>query len=273
VAVRRRGRRTALRQHVHGFTLIEVVVVAGICGVLLALLLPAAGQLQASSRATLCANNLRQLHAAATAYSTMNDGHLPAALLHVKVGSSVQTVGWDFAQLNGQVSAGPVLTYLGGQLESFQCPSFHGSSTFGADPATGYNYNTSYLAAEGFLPKAGPDGTLLDGWNNCRLGVSPGELRRPSTCALFGDGGWKGGANKFMRAPSNAVEKNLGTVYAGGQAFRHAGCCNVVYLDGHCACVNRARPGALATPSLLETMMGWPENGFLSDDDQAYDPR
>jgi hypothetical protein len=30
--------------------------------------------------------------------------------------------------------------------------------------------------------------------------------------------------------------------------------------------------GALATPSNL-LLLGYPENGFLSDDDRAYDPR
>jgi hypothetical protein len=30
-----------------------------------------------------------------------------------------------------------------------QCPSFLGASTFGNDPATGYNYNTTYIGTEG----------------------------------------------------------------------------------------------------------------------------
>ena len=76
-----------------------------------------------------------------------------------------------------------------------------------------------------------------------------------------------------MRAPLNTVEGALFRVYAGGQAFRHAGATNVAFLDGHLAPVHRPRPGRLATDQLLEQTMGYPENGFLSDDDRAYDPR
>ena len=90
---------------------------------------------------------------------------------------------------------------------------------------------------------------------------------------MFGDGGWTGGTHKFMRAPMNSVECDLFTVYAGGQAFRHAGSTNVAYLDGRIGSVNQPRKGELASADLLEQIMGYPTNGFLSDDDGAYDPR
>ena len=154
-----------------------------------------------------------------------------------------------------------------------QCPSFLGASTFGNDPATGYNYNTTYLGAEGRFPELGADGRWVDGWANARRGVPPSQHRRPAETAMFGDAGWVGGANKFMRAPSGNVENDLSVVYSGGQAFRHSGCCNVVHLDGHvCACT-MACEGEHASQPLLDQLLGYPLNGFLSDDDRAYDPR
>ena len=65
----------------------------------------------------------------------------------------------------------------------------------------------------------------------------------------------------------------LGAIYSGGQAFRHAGTTSVAYVDGHVAAVHAPRRGELATPELLETFLGYPDNGFLSDDNAAYDPR
>ena len=118
------------------------------------------------------------------------------------------------------------------------------------------------------------DGKLVQGWENARLGLPPAAQRRPDRCALFGDAGWRNGANKFMRAPSNTIEGDLGMVYAGGQSFRHVGgCCNVVHLDGHCARYTTPCAGTHEPEDLLTDIMDFPKNGFLSEDDSAYDPR
>jgi prepilin-type N-terminal cleavage/methylation domain-containing protein len=51
-----------------GFTLVELLVVIGITGVLVALLLPAIQASREASRRTVCANNLRQIGIALSAY-------------------------------------------------------------------------------------------------------------------------------------------------------------------------------------------------------------
>ena len=61
-------------------------------------------------------------------------------------------------------------------------------------------------------------------------------------------------------------------VYGGGQAFRHGKATHVAYVDLHAAPIIGAYQGTYATDSLLE-LMGYPDNGFLSDDGRAYDPR
>lgn len=257
-----------------GVTLLETLVVAAIISVLLAILLPTTASVRASGRASHCQSNLRQLGLAAAAYAMQNKERYPAAILYDMTTSGVVTRAWDFEQHpGGIVKPGAIWSFIAEPSPVQQCPDFTGDSTFGADPYTGYNYNTSYIGAEGRFPEPGPDGSWLDGWKVARRGLASGNFRKTTTTALFGDGGWRGGANKFMRAPSAEVEGDLGTVYAGGQAFRHGGCTHVCYLDGHVAGSCDCREGVHATESLLDQVLGFPKNGFLGDGDAPYDPR
>jgi type II secretory pathway pseudopilin PulG len=256
-------------------TLVELITVFGIITVLLALATGAASKVSREARSGTCRSNLRQLAIATESYRNVNDGGLPAAVLYFdEPGGGVRTEAWDFVQASdGTSSPGAIWSFMDRVPEVNQCPEFKGPSTFGSDPLTGYNYNTSFLGAEGTLPWTAPDGRRRQGWSAARLGLRSGSHHKPDRCALFADAGWKGGANKFMRAPGNTVEYDLGRVYAGGQAFRHGGCCNVVHLDGHCSGACDPFEGVNAQPWLLEDIMAFPANGFLSDDDSLYDPR
>lgn len=261
-----------------GLTLVEIVVTMGVIATLLALAVPGLASVQASSRAARCSSNLRQLGSASILYSANNRDGMPAAILFRMTTDGMSTVAWDTEQrADGSIRPGAIWSYTdappSAPEEIMQCPDFAGPSTFGSDPFSGYNYNTTYIGAEGRFPELGSDGRWKDGWNNARLGVPATAHHRADRCALFGDAGWKGGANKFMRAPSADVEQDLGIVYAGGQAFRHRGCTHVVYLDGHVRACERCCEGSHATEELLEQVMGTPHNGFLSDDDSMYDPR
>ena len=258
-----------------GFTIVEMVVVIGIIMLLVGISGGAVRSATLEARAQRCASNLRQIAMATESYRTQSRGALPAAVLYRIKDSELVTEAWDFTQTqSGEVETGPLWTFTDGTPEVHQCPDHVGDSTFGADPFTGYNYNTSYLGAEGRYPYMDGQGTLVQGWANARRGLPPGAQRRPDRCALYGDAGWRNGANKFMRAPSNTVESDLGMVYAGGQSFRHAGgCCNVVHLDGHCERYTMPCAGADAPEDLLRDIMDFPRNGFLSEDDSRYDPR
>jgi prepilin-type processing-associated H-X9-DG protein len=251
-----------------------MLVVLASVALLMAVTLPVVGRVGAAARSMRCAANLRQIASATIAYAAVHDDRYPAAILYFKRSDGIEIAAWDWIQgPGGALRPGPLWAFADAPAEVLQCPDFHGASTFGNDPATGYSYNTSFIGAEGSFPTPKPGGGWVEGWAAARLGVAGPQHRRTSQTALFADAGWKSGANKFMRAPLNTVEGNLQLLYAGGQAFRHDGCCNVVYLDGHCACVSTPRRGALATETLLNTIMDFPRNGFLSDDDSAYDPR
>src|SRR5262249_18053966 len=104
-----------------------------------------------------------------------------------------------------------------------QCPSFEGRSNALLDPYTGYNYNTSYVGHGDFEIAPG-------------VFVPPAKItdaRHSGKTALFGDGQWANGANKFMRAPKPAPLDPHSAVTAGTQGYRHRKYTNVAFVDGH----------------------------------------
>ena len=105
-------------------------------------------------------------------------------------------------------------------LQIQQCPAFDGRSNTLMDPYTGYNYNTSYV-----------------GHGESELIVAPArvsQIVKPAETALFGDGQWTSGADKFMRSPlPSPSDSNLSARHAGTQGFRHRKRTNVAFADGH----------------------------------------
>lgn len=249
-----------------GFTIVETLVALGIIALLLGLLAPALSGARASSRQARCLSNLKQMAAAAYAYAAIYDA-FPTAIRYDNSSGTMRRIAWDWVvdSSNRMVSPGPLWSFSTNPGEVQQCPDFNGASTSTGDPFTGYNYNTTYIGGEASFPQVG--------WARVRKGIAPHACSRAATCAMFGDGGWKNGANKFMRAPLNSENVGLGAVYAGGQAFRHRGCTCLAYVDGHVGSTRDAFRGLRATDALLSQTMGYPRNGFLSEDDSAYDPR
>jgi len=173
------------------FTMAELLVTVAVVAALLALLVPGLRAATAMARATACSSNLRQLATACTAYESAN-GALPAAILYFRDGADVRTVAWDFEQRGGEWSPGPLWAFISSPSDVQQCPDFLGPSTFGNDPHTGYNYNTTYIGAEGRFPEQDANGNWLDGWKVARQGLPSSRHRRTSTTALFGEGGFGG---------------------------------------------------------------------------------
>lgn len=247
-----------------GFTIVELIVAIAVVALLLGVLLPALRGVKAGARSALCISNLRQMAVAAQRYA-LEYSFFPPALRYENDGGLIN-VAWDFVTTfdHRLISPGALWSFTDHPGKVQQCPEYHGSTNF-ADPYTGYNYNTTYVGGESPFPSTG--------WKPFQPGVRYSAGRRVAQVALFGDGGIASGvANKFMRAPTNTGWWGIQVVYGGSQAFRHRLATNVAYLDLHVAPAPGPFRGEHATESLLEHM-GFPRNGFLSDDDRAYDPR
>lgn len=248
-------------------SMVELIVVIAVLALLLGLLLPVLSVVSAAGRSAQCASNLRQMAIAAQLYATIFDAW-PPAIRYERVDGELQQQAWDWVSnlFGGQLlSPGPLWKFTDNPGHVMQCPVYFGTTNF-ADPFTGYDYNTTYIGDEETLVLPHASGPV-------RKGVPPARCRRTSSCAMFGDGGRAGGTHKFMRAPLNSEGQGLDMIYSGGQAFRHFRSTNVAFVDGHTGSVEKPQPGELATGQLLEGSMDYPQNGFLSNDDDAYDPR
>ena len=261
----------ALRRR--AFTLVEVLVTVSIISVLIALVTSGIRGIFAAGKSSMCSNNLRSMGVAAHLYATNNRAAFPAAVIYFQEASSIRTVAWDFESTEGGASQPGALTaYTDHPLNAMQCPEFQTAAST-SQPLTGYNYNTTFIGHEGFYPEVGEDATIQDGWSRVRMGVNASQQRHGANVAMFADAGYRGGSNKFMRAPGNTVELNTGMIHAGTNAFCHAGCCNACFLDGHSAAFSTPYKSEFSNAQLLKFVTDFPKNGFLSGDDYAYDPR
>ncbi len=243
------------------FTLSELMVVVGIISALLGILLPAVGQARQAARGVKCLSNLRQMAITCHMYLERNDGTFPVAQYERIVGDKRIKYAWDFTTVLDK-NSGAVIEIRPGMLwgrvdasEIHQCPSYDGASNTLADPYTGYNYNTSYLG-HGM------------GEDDREQPANIAEVKRQDRCALFGDGGYRDGANKFMRSPLRTLDDKFKWRWAGTQAFRHNGRTNVVFVDGHAVTISERHVTMDPASQAFNIVEG---TGFLSEDNSLYD--
>ena len=244
-----------------GLTLIELLVVMSIISLLVAVLMPVLAVTRQRGKTLLCLSNLRQLAIAAHVYADNNDGYYPIAYMYKADHLVTTSYAWDFTTIkNWSKSEGkviPGLLWQGRTIEEVQqCPSFKGAHNWFDDPYTGYNYNTSYIGHGQGESIVVPAMVVM--------------VKRPSQCALFGDGQYADGANKFMRAPLSdpAADPGCNYRYAGTQGYRHNGKTNVVWCDGHASSQRELYKNI--EPESQEDLIA-PSTGFLSADNSAYD--
>jgi len=242
----------------NAFTLIELLVAVAVIAMLLSILLPGLGRAKQEGRRVVCLNNLRQMGMAAQVYADQNNDYYPVAYdTPVSDPPSFTIREWDFIRTKnydtGEITVKPGLLWQGKTiLKVHQCPSFYGNANSPGDPYTGYNYNTSYI---GGISTAVPPARVSD-------------VRRPDACALFGDGEYASGANKFMRAPwPNPRDAAFFGRSAGTQGFRHLGKTNVVWCDGHGSSLSKAykKTDPVEVANIADG------TGFLSSDNSLYD--
>ena len=250
-----------------GFTLTELLVVLFVAAVLMTILLPVLARARQQGKAVVCLSNLRQMVIASQVYVNDNDGYYPIAYMCEVTDSMFISYAWDFTSIKNwntlEQKVIPGILWQGETIEKIQqCPSFKGSHNWFADPYTGYNYNTSYIGGQAAVK----DGCVVAG--SVVMSSRASEVRKPDKCALFGDGQWADGANKFMRSPfSGKLDEGFFGRYAGTQGYRHLGKTNVAWCDGSVGwvrdCFTETHPAEKKNIA--------PGTGFLSPDNSAYD--
>ena len=147
----------------------------------------------------------------------------------------------------------------------FSCPKCGDrSDNWDGNHITGYNYNVCYL---GYVENDAGKRYYPTAW---------GAIKNPSAVVVFGDGGYAGGPNKFMRAPFQDKQYDnsaSGLRKAGTQAFRHGWGnwrhCNMAFLDGHVEEFHQ--------PFRAGGKKGWVDeqthSAFISSGNGIYGPR
>jgi prepilin-type N-terminal cleavage/methylation domain-containing protein/prepilin-type processing-associated H-X9-DG protein len=244
------------------FTLIELLVVISVMSLLMAIMVPVLGKARRQGDKVLCSSNLRQMAIAAVAYANDNDDYFPMMLITEIDGSLFKLRAWDFTTVydSSQTYTEPGLLWEGEMMERIQqCPSFRGAANWTGDPYTGYNYNASFIGGTAAVN----NGEVIPG--TVVMSSRAGEVKRPGRCAIFGDGQWADGANKFMRSPlPGKLDEFFFGRYAGTQGFHHLGRTNVAYCDGSVKSVRDCFKGTDPADIADGT-------GFLSEDNGAYD--
>ena len=250
-----------------GWTLVELLVAIAVVAILTGLLLPAVQRARGTAQATVCKSNLRTITMAALDYTQAFD-HAPAAVWRKEhADGGVTTMQWDWTvQPNGTWSLGVIGQRLDRPLADLACPLWTGPTPeddSDQPPFTGYNYNTSFVGGEAPFPAVG--------FQAIRVGVAPSGWQHTGA-VMFGIGGWSGGTNRYMRAPGNHEFVGAATCCAGAQSFQHVGeRTHFSKLDGSVG-VSAAPSDGGHDQGYAAQILDHPNNGFLSDDDRAYDP-
>ncbi len=239
-----------------GWSLFECMVMVGLVTVVTAMLIPSLQYFREAALDARCRSNLRQLAMACTEYAR-NSGRFPWGSCR-KDGYS--TYCWDFKKRIGSAfhEPGDMWREYRADGDIVQCPKCrHMYDNWDGNAFTGYNYNCAYVG------KVEGDRAYR------KRPLAWGAVRFPEALLLFGDGGYAGGPNKFMRAPQATREYDYsaaGTREAGTQAFRHLGHSNVAFADGHVE--------AISQPYMSGGRKGWTSSkaktGFVGADNGIY---
>lgn len=274
-----------------GLTLFETIVVVLLLGILWVAFLPRMTDARERATSAVCKSKLRELALLANAYAQRH-GVFPwgmrnpmthdaaycrphfdllyplevASRYKVESWSEFESNCWDFRRKLGDRNwlCGDMFSGLNA-AEALCCPKCRGENdNWDGNHMTGYNYNVCFL---GYVENDKSKRNYPTRWEQVKL---------PERVVIFGDGGYSGGPNKFMRAPiqDKYYDNSASSLRkAGTQAFRHgrgiSRHCNMAFADGHVEEFHKSYKAG--------GKEGWVDEksytGFISSGNGIYGPR
>ena len=218
-------RTTAARSD--AFTLVELLVTAGLVMLLIGILLPSLSGAREQARSTLCQSNIRQLTMANGLYAQESGGvYVPGASQFLqnlnRWHGERSTLGEPFASAHG-----PLIAYLGPDGAIRDCPTFK-PETCGFETGNGgYGYNNAYVGVQTTLNRRGRVIVVSD-----LAGAVADRVKRPGETLMFTDSAFVDGLLIEYSFAEPRFHPSFASRADPSIHFRHAQRANVAWCDG-----------------------------------------
>lgn len=217
-----------------GFTILEVLVVAGIIALLVGMLVPGLGRARDQGAAVVCKSNLRQLFLANELYARDTGGAYVPGAARIRSQNLDRWHGRRTSRgvaFNGEI--GPLAPYLGADGRIRSCPTLYienpaksGTEHFEAG-CGGYGYNNAYLGVRNPFAFADP------GELNTLSGAPADRIRKPAGTIMFADAAFAGEALIEYSFAEPRFHPQFASRADPSIHFRHGKHAQTVWCDGH----------------------------------------
>lgn len=218
------------RDRRYGFTLVELLVTAGVVMLLVGILLPGLGRAREQARSTLCQSNIRQLALANGLYAQEFGG------VYVPGASGIRQENlhrWHGVRSTSQepfvASRGPLVAYLGPDGAIRDCPTFRPEKKPGFEAGNaGYGYNNAYVGVQTAMKKNGRVIVISD-----RAGTVADRVKHPGETVMFTDSAFVDEQPIEYSFAEPRFHSEWGSRADPSIHFRHAQRAKVAWCDGH----------------------------------------